>query len=265
MKTHFTIALLFSLSLAHSQGYTRHYYDNIPIDSWGYMLSLTDDKYIIIDEDGYANMRSSPSANAPVMTTVPQYAVVTGYMRRQGNWQVVSYANQDTRDIYYGYVHNSRLLKIPRSIVRKKYNVEFAHALTLKIIGVQEELQIQMFFTQNMGLGFIAGENREINYMTSMKRSFVHAVQEARDFRRPINYYVERYRYNFEYEDFIYIFEDYHPGSDRLIYYEGRGETVFIFDIVDYDTISKVTYYLPRDGNDDSKKSEVIIIKNIKL
>ena len=239
----------------------QNFYKNAPK-----YTTYTDRHFVVIDPDGYVNLRNEPTVNSDIMATIPTYTLLQEAHGQVGNWRVVYYRNFAEHVGYYGFVHESRLVQVPQDIsgqlgweITKNEPphspIVVSRALELKSIGQEKDFTLHVFFFNDMQYGFV--------------------WEEGKNDSRPISLnYGDEFLFDFDYKDAGYDFGENPPKIVRYFYDDYWIKGVFAFDeqeptnMVQTNTIISKVYYNAQNYKtsiDFVIKKDVVLSKNAKF
>ena len=211
-----------------------------------YFIS-TGTQFVVLDTDGYVNLRNEPSGKSTIMTTIPKYAVVDEIHDKVGNWLLVFYSNSATKERWYGYVHESRLAQLPTLYINSNYdlNKKLSRVLTLMSTGQKKDFTVQIFFFTHY------------THQISLIRSGA-VLEEGKNKAQPISYhYGSPFTHGLDYTSCGYVDDVNFPDIIRYFFRGNTGwgiEGTFVFDEQEAtnpiltETVILKAFYIPDIG-----------------
>ena len=221
----------------------------------------TDTEFVVVDADGYVNLRNEPSANSEILTTIPNYTVVNEIHGKVGNWLLVYFSDSSAKETGYGYIHKSRLVQLPQnnSNSNSERNKKLSRVLTLISTGQKKDFTLQVFL-------FTHTEHDEI-------RSGA-VLEEGKNKTSPISfYYGIEFLHEIDYKNADYDFDENAPEITRYFFKENWNTGIFAFDeqeatnLVQTGSVISKALYFP-DGKTKINfviKEDVVLSKNVRF
>ena len=218
-----------------------------------YYFIQTDTKFIVIDTDGYVNLRDEPSVNSTIMTTIPNYTIVNEIHGKVGNWLLVHFFNSSAKESGYGYVHKSHLVQLPQINTNSDYdnNKELSRVLTLKSTGQKKDFTLQVFFFRHQDGFFTSGA----------------VWEEGKNDTKPITYhYGIVFSHEMDYKNAGYEYDEKAPIITRYFFKENWGTGLFVFDTQETTNLIQTgTVILKAFYSNEGKKNNFAVKNDIIL